>query len=720
MPGKSLKNPGDGSGEGTAWAGLRQEMAAGVMRFLAGGRLPAEVMVGDVYLNCTPGREVLSSLLAGHNILLVGPPGCGKTALALNLWHFLGDAARVSGCPTNCLPGHSSCPWCQAGLSHGEAVPWPARERVVRLQGSGELEPEDLLGGVDPRLLLRYGHGDLRAMVPGRLWQAHRALLVVDFLDRMPGRVLGLLRYVLEGELVLPESELVLAIDTLVVATVEDRGLARLPGFILDHFDVIQLNYLESYRLEKGLLVERNIAAGVAGTVVDVVHRSRHDPRLERGASTRAALRFGEVARAFGELQASGYPVSAEEGLRRAAEVSLASAVKVHPALAESHSPEAIIGDMVAAVASGQPQRRSQGGFLPREALENLAEEIAMNEEFRRDLKRGYFHSLVKMLKDNPSWELSKIFQRFLAHKLEENGAQGRALRALEIEALKEALRYLEEEAVLSSSGEGWRLSTESLKVLVSRLVAEGFSGQEIPAEEGGRVGRRLPWARGEIIGVKPFTSGDGYRDLSLKDTLRRAVRRGQRDIKREDLVAWQRENRTRLEVVLCLDVSSTMAELQKFWLAKKVALHLALTHLAQKDQVAVVSFANEAREVVSMSRNLARVSRALVDLEVELNAFTNIGAGLEAARKVLAKKPPDGGRRQIILISDGEATAPKDRPEEYALEQAVRVAREGIGISTVCLMGERSNPALMGRISRIGRGKFISWEGGAQGVIAK
>ncbi|TDA66997.1 MAG: VWA domain-containing protein [Clostridia bacterium] len=720
MPGEGLKNQGVGAGPGAAMAGLRQEIAAGVMRFLAGGRLPAEVMVGEVYLNCTPGREVLSSLLAGHNILLVGPPGCGKTTLALNLWHFLEDTARVSGCPVNCLPGLTGCPWCRAGLSHGEAMPWPARERVVRLQGSGELQPEDLLGGVDPRRLLRYGHGDLRGMVPGRLWQANNALLVVDFLERMPGRVLGLLRYVLEGELVLPESELVLAIDTLVVATVDGQGLARLPGFILDYFDVIQVNYLESYRLEKGLLVERNIAASVAGTVVDVAHRSRHDPRLERGASTRAAVRFGELARAYSELQASGYLASEEVILRRAAEVSLAGAVKVHPALAESHSPEAIIDDMVVAVVSGRPQCRSQGGFLPREALENLAEEIAMNEEFRRDLKRGYFHSLVKMLKDNPSWELSKIFQRFLAGKLGESGVQGRALRALEIEALKEALHYLEEEAVLSSGGEGWRLSTESLKVLIGRLVAEGFASQEMPAEEGGRVGRRLPWARGEIIGVKPFTTGDGYRDLSLRDTLRRTVKRGQREIKREDLVAWQRENRTRLEAVLCLDVSSTMAELQKFWLAKKVALQLALTHLAQKDQVAVVSFANEAREVVSLSKNLARVSRALVDLEVELNAFTNIGAGLEAARKVLAKKPPDGGRRQIILISDGEATAPKDRPEGYALEQAVRMAREGIGISVVCLMGERSNPALMGRISRIGRGQLYIWEGGVRGTVGE
>ena len=60
-----------------------------------------------------------------------------------------------------------------------------------------------------------------------------------------------------------------------------------------------------------------------------------------------------------------------------------------------------------------------------------------------------------------------------------------------------------------------------------------------------------------------------------------------------------------------------------------------------------------------------------------------------------------------MILISDGDATAPHPSPQKYALRQAARVARRGITISCICINQRSADPELMRRVAKTGKGRI-------------
>jgi len=63
--------------------------------------------------------------------------------------------------------------------------------------------------------------------------------------------------------------------------------------------------------------------------------------------------------------------------------------------------------------------------------------------------------------------------------------------------------------------------------------------------------------------------------------------------------------------------------------------------------------------------------------------------------------------KQHIILVSDGDATAPHPSPARFAIQEAAKTIRKGITISCICINEENADPDLMHRIARIGRGRM-------------
>ena len=120
-----------------------------------------------------------------------------------------------------------------------------------------------------------------------------------------------------------------------------------------------------------------------------------------------------------------------------------------------------------------------------------------------------------------------------------------------------------------------------------------------------------------------------------------------------------------------------------------------------------VVSFSNLADIVVDLTNNPYKITKQVIDLELHENAFTNIGYGILKTCYLLAHHPKGKAKQHIILISDGDATAPHPSPERFAIRQAATAARRGITISCICIAQESSNPELMRRIAKIGKGRI-------------
>ncbi len=141
-------------------------------------------------------EQLKSALVAGRNLIIIGPPGIGKTTLAKNVAKLLPEIT-ANDCGFNCMPGKPSCPAC---TSNGKADKKKSTglDRFIRVQGSPDITAEDLLGDIDPIKALKFGPTSLEAFTPGKIFRANNGILFFDELNRCPARLQNALLQVLE------------------------------------------------------------------------------------------------------------------------------------------------------------------------------------------------------------------------------------------------------------------------------------------------------------------------------------------------------------------------------------------------------------------------------------------------------------------------------------------------------------------------------------------
>jgi len=681
-------------------------------------------------------EALLSSISSGHHILMLGPPGSGKTAIANKIAAILDDIEVVEGCLLNCPPQNASCPWCLEKKSHGillEEGVLPASERVKRVQGSGGLTAEDLIGDLDPEAAFTQGIYSLGSFIPGKLLRANRGILLIDFIDRVPERVLNTILYALQGgEVSIGAFEENISLDILVIATGSEKALKFLPLDIIDFFDVVKLGYIEGHDNQKQIVLNNlerqyhgveTITDGNIEKVIEIVNQTRQHPEVERGVSTRGMIKYSEVLASYSQFVSDGE----EELLHKGASVSLPHRLGIAPEVDLPGKRKQIVNEVVNKVV-GAEEVEKELVTLSKDDILALVEGIVQEERIRKPLKYGAFDLLLRRVQQFPESKFAQIYkeaiqrlqelypERYKVDNLtdellmeveEERKRKERINKALQKEALSETLKFLEEQDIIERSATGWTLSQRGITFLLEKLTPRLDEGVQFYGYGKHSTGKKLTLGEGKVVGVRHFRFGDRYRDVSFKDTIREALRNRRRAITREDIMVNIKDIHTKLNMILLIDLSGTMRQLQKLWYAKESAIALALAATRYGDNVGVVSFSNLADVVVDLTSNPYRVTRQVLDLELHENAFTNIGYGILKTCDLLAHHPKGKAKQHIILISDGDATAPHPSPEKSALRQAAMAVRRGITISCICITQESSNPELMRRIARIGKGRI-------------
>ena len=210
-------------------------------------------------------EAVKSSLLSDRHIILVGPPGIGKTTLAKNIARLL-----------------------------GKKIPF------IRVQGSPDLTVEDLLGDIDPVKALKFGPLSIEAFTKGKIFKADKGILFFDELNRCPEKVQNALLQVLEEKkATIGSYDVDFDIDFIFIGTMnpEDTSTEKLSDVLLDRFDLAYMNYPENINIEKEIILKKGkkidnikVSDKLLELMIYFVRLLRGDKNIEKKPSVRASL----------------------------------------------------------------------------------------------------------------------------------------------------------------------------------------------------------------------------------------------------------------------------------------------------------------------------------------------------------------------------------------------------------------------------------------------
>ncbi len=228
------------------------------------------------------------------------------------------------------------------------------------------------------------------------------------------------------------------------------------------------------------------------------------------------------------------------------------------------------------------------------------------------------------------------------------------------------------------------------LKEELDKFTGEGISGKRFHKKKS---------VYGEEFETEKYKS-QSYREISIRPTIRKAIKRRHSRILKDDFVAKTRRAKGHSYIIYALDSSGSMKG-SKIADCKKAGIALAYHAIERKDKVGIIVFGKDISIAIEPTDNFSIILKSIA--RVKASQQTNIAATI---KKAITMFKDSRATKHLVLITDSMPNI-GNNPEKETLAAAAMAAENGITISLVGISLGKEARELAGKIAEIGNGRI-------------